>query len=66
MLNVILMLANYRLCRCKLSIELLLLENYRLCRRSVVIEKLLANFRLCKCNALSFLKVQSAKKVKIF
>ena len=50
---VILRLANYRLRRCNVLIDLLLLENYRLCRCSVVIEKLPANFRSCKCDALS-------------
>ena len=47
-----LLLANYRLGRCSLVIEMLLLVSYRLRRCSVVVEMLLlANYSLCRCKS---------------
>ena len=50
----ILMLVNYRLCRCRLVYVMLMLTDYKLCSCNVVIAVIsLECFRLCRCNALT-------------
>ena len=50
----VLLLASYRLCRCRLVIRMLLLADYMLCSCCVVIRiLLLESFRLCRPSALT-------------